>query len=365
MKRRKFVESAIAGASGGLLLSGCGTRSPEVPVIQTGGPRLRWRLASSYSRSVDSLHLASEVFAQRVSALTDGRFAIRIFPGGELIPPFSVLDSVQKATVQMGYTASYYYLGKSPALAFDCTVPFGLSARQFNAWMYHGRGLELTRSLFTDFDVINFPGGNTGVQMGGWFNRELLALADLRGLRMRIPGLGGGVMEELDVTVQQIPGGEIYSALDRGAIDAAEWVGPHDDEKLGFADVAEYYYYPGWWEPGANLSFLVNRQAWDDLPSAYQSAVEVATMEANVSTLARFDALNPAAFARLEASETKVRQFPEEIMEAAAEMSEVLVNEPASDPTYAAILKDYMDFRNLSDRWLDTAERTYARFALG
>ena len=247
---------------------------------------------------------------ERVSALTDGRLIIQLFPAGELVPPFSVLDSVQKATVQIGYTASYYYLGKNPALAFDCTVPFGLSARQFNAWMYHGRGLELTRSVFADFGAVNFPGGNTGVQMGGWFNRELVSLADLRGLRMRIPGLGGRVMESLDVTVQQIPGGEIYSALDRGTIDAAEWVGPHDDEKLGFANVAGFYYYPGWWEPGANLSFLVNRHAWSKLPTAYQSAVEVAAMEANVSTLARFDALNPSAFARLSESDTEVRPFP-------------------------------------------------------
>ncbi len=363
MKRRDFFRSAAAGTSAGLLFSACGGTATDAPAVQAGGRRIRWRLASSFSRSLDTIYAAAVVLSNRVSQLTDERFVIQVYPGGELVPAFSVLDSVQKATVQMGHTASYYYLGKNPAFAFDCTVPFGLSARQFNAWMYHGNGLRLTRNLFADFNTINFPGGNTGVQMGGWFKREIRSLSDLKGLRMRIPGLGGRVMEVLDVTVQQIPGGEIYPALDRGTIDAAEWVGPYDDEKLGFAQVARYYYYPGWWEPGANLSFFVNRQAWDELPSMYQQALEVAAREANLNMLARYDALNPAAFERLIAGGTTFQAFPQDLMAAAARISAELVREPASDAAYAAIMEDYMDWRRRSNRWFATAEQSYAAFA--
>lgn len=363
MKRREFVRTAAAGASAGLVLASCGNAATEAPAVQTGGPRLRWRLASSFSRSLDTIYRAAEVLANRVSLLTGGRFEIQIYPGGELVPAFSVLDSVQKATIQIGHTASYYYLGKNPALVFDCTVPFGLSARQFNAWMYHGNGLDLTRGVLSDFGVLNFPGGNTGVQMGGWFKRELRSMADLKGLRMRIPGLGGRVMEALDVTVQQIPGGEIYPALDRGTIDAAEWVGPYDDEKLGFADVASNYYYPGWWEPGANLSFYINESAWSELPANYQEALDVAAKEASLDMLARYDALNPPAFDRLVAGGTSFHVFPEDIMNAAAEISEELVREPATEPAYAAILDDYLAWRDLSNRWSATAEWSYATLA--
>ena len=194
---------------------------------------------------LDTIYGTAETLAGRVEALTEGRFRIRSYPAGELVPAFEVLSAVQNGTIQMGHSASYYFQGKNPALVFDCTIPFGLSARQLNAWFYYGDGLTLTREMFADFNVINFPGGNTGTQMGGWFRREIGSLQDLRGLKMRIPGLGGEVMNRLDVTVQVIPGGEIYLALERGAIDATEWVGPYDDEKLGFQEIVKDYYYPG------------------------------------------------------------------------------------------------------------------------
>lgn len=264
----------------------------------------------------------------------------------------------------MGHAASYYFIGKNPALAFDCTVPFGLTARQYNAWLYHGDGLELTRALFADFNVLNFPGGNTGVQMGGWFRRELHGLQDLRGLKMRIPGLGGRVMDRLGVTVQVLAGGDIYPALERGAIDATEWVGPYDDEKLGFDEVAKYYYYPGWWEPGPALSFYVNRDAWDRLPATYQHALEVAAAEANVGMLAAYDAKNPPALGRLLDKGVQLRRFPDDIMEAAEQNAfDLLEEQAAADPTYDKVYRAYMKWRADAYRWFGTAEQAYARFA--
>ncbi|HMB92751.1 MAG TPA: TRAP transporter substrate-binding protein [Rhodothermales bacterium] len=366
MERRSFIKKATIGAVAGTTLAACGNASEGdsgAPAIQT--PTIRWRLASSYSRSLDTIYGTAEVMADRVSSLTDGKFTIRAYPGGELVPAFEVLESVQKGTVQMGHSASYYFIGKTPTLAFDCTVPFGLTARQFNGWVYHGGGLDLLREVFADFNIINFPGGNTGTQMGGWFNREINSVQDLRGLRMRIPGIGGRVMDQLGVTVQQIPGGEIYPALERGAIDAAEWVGPYDDEKLGFHKVVNHYYYPGWWEPGPNISFYVNKDAWDKLPKGYQQALEVATAEANLLMLARYDAQNPAALQRLVSEGVQLHPFPNDIMQAARDMSRDLLASESSDPGYQKIYDAYKKWKTDSDQWFGTAEQAYAAFAFG
>jgi TRAP-type mannitol/chloroaromatic compound transport system substrate-binding protein len=297
-----------------------------------------------------------------VEALTDGRFTIRAFPAGEIVPYDQVLDSVGRGTVHMGHSASYYFVGHNPALAFDCTVPFGLNARQFNAWLYHGEGMELTRSMFADFNVVNLPGGNTGTQMGGWFRREIAGLSDIRGLKIRIPGFGGRVLDRLGATVQVLAGGDIYPALERGAIDATEWSGPYDDEKLGFHKVAPYYYYPGWWEPGPNLSFYVNRAAWDGLPSDYRAALEAAAAEANVDMMARYDAQNPPALERLLAGGTKLRRFSDDVLQAAARISEEIMHEEASDPAYRRIMESYVAWRDDSNGWLRTAEWTMAMY---
>lgn len=362
MKRRRFIRSAAIGAAAGTVLSGCAGNQTDAPAIQTSHPSLRWRLASSYPRSLDTIYGAADVMANRVSQLTDGRFTIRVYPAGEIVPAFEVLESVQKGTVQIGHSASYYYIGKNPAFAFDTTVPFGLTARQYNAWAYHGGGREIMRGLFADYNILSYPGGNTGTQMGGWFNREINSVEDLRGLTMRIPGLGGRVMDRLGVTVQQIPGGEIYPALERGVIDAAEWVGPYDDEKLGFHQVARYYYYPGWWEPGANLSFYVNQSAFADLPSHYQMALEASMIEANMYMLSRYDAVNPAAFRRLMESEVELRSFPDDVMDAAHAASREMVQEGVSDPVYAEIHDSYMAWRQASNDWFGTASSAYSEF---
>ncbi len=332
------------------------------PAIQTE-PRLTWRLASSFPNGLDTIYGAAEVLARRVEQLTEGRLRIRPYSAGELVPAFEVLTAVQNGTVQMGHAASYYFKGHNPALVFDCTVPFGLTARQLNAWYYQGDGLDLTREMFADFNVINFPGGNTGTQMGGWFRREIRSLRDLRGLKMRIPGLGGEVMDQLGVTVQVIPGGEIYPALERGAIDATEWVGPYDDEKLGFHEIVQNYYYPGWWEPGPGLSFYVNRQAWEGLPSTYQKAIEVAAAEANDNMLAQYDALNAPALKRLIEAGVRVQPFPDDVMAQARRVTDELLEQAASDAFYRRIYDSYRRWRDQAYRWFSTAELAYANVA--
>lgn len=356
MKRRHFIKSTALGATAGTVLTGCGTQSADSPAVQSSTPTLRWRLASSFARSLDTIYGAAEVMSNRVSQLTDGRFTIRVYPAGEVVPAFEVLDSVQKGTVQIGHSAGYYYIGKNPAFAFETTIPFGLTARQYNSWVYEGGGQEILRELFADYGVLNYPGGNTGAQMGGWFNREINSLLDLSGLSMRIPGLGGRVMDQLGVTVQQIPGGEIYPALERGAIDAAEWVGPYDDEKLGFNQVASYYYYPGWWEPSANLSFFVNQQSMQELPSAYQAALEVAMAEANQYMLARYDALNPPAFRRIVNSDVELRSFPQDVMDAAYTASQDLLQDERTEAGFARVHDSFLAWRRDSDEWIHTAE---------
>lgn len=342
MNRRQFL---LAGA----------------PAIQTS-PRVSWRLASSFPNSLDTIFGAADVLSRRVGELTEGRFRIRTHAAGEIVPAFEVLSAVQNGTIHMGHGASYYFKGRNPALVFDCTVPFGLTARQLNAWFYHGDGLELTREMFSDFNVINFPGGNTGAQMGGWFRREIRSASDLRGLKMRIPGLGGEVMSQLGVTVQVIPGGEIYPALERGAIDAAEWVGPYDDEKLGFHDIVANYYYPGWWEPGPGLSFYVNRTEWDRLPTTYQQAFETAAAEANQTMLATYDARNAPALQRILDAGTRLQPFPDDVMTAAEDITEQLLDAAASDAFYRKIYTSYRNWRDNAYRWFGTAELAYAEY---
>ena len=366
MDRRQFTRHALLGAAGASVLGGCAsesTSSGDAPAVQTQ-PQVRWRLASSFSRSLDTIYGASEIFAERLAALTDGRFEVRVYPGGELVPPLEVLPNVQTGTAQMGHSASYYFIGQNPALAFDATVPFGLTARQYNAWMYYGGGLDLLRDVFADFNVINFPGGNTGTQMGGWFLTEVGSLGDLQGLKMRIPGLGGRVMNEMGVNTQVLPSGEIYPSLERGAIDAAEWVGPYDDEKLGFHEVAPYYYYPGWWEPGPALTFYVNRDAYNDLPSTYQEALASAAAEANVRMMAQYDHKNPAALERLLEHGTELRRFPDDVMQRAQEITTQLLEDEASgNSQYRTIYEAYKAAREDQYRWFGTAEMAYADFA--
>ncbi len=365
--RRDFLGTAALAGAGAVAACGgaASTTSDGAPGV-VARPRLTWRLASSFPRGLDTIFGASEVFANRVESLTEGRFRVRPYPAGELVPALGVLDAVQQGTIELGHSATYYYTGKNPALAFDTAMPFGLMARQQNAWLHHGGGLELMREVFADFDIVNFPCGNTGCQMGGWFRREVNTLAELRGIKMRIPGLGAEVLSRLGVTVQTIPGGEIYPALERGVVDAAEWIGPYDDLKLGFHRVAKNYYYPGWWEPGPTLSLYVNRTAWDSLPSEYQAVVAAAAAETNIDMTARYDAQNPAAVRTLEDEGVTLRPFSNEIMTGCRDTAFELMNEnAAADAGYRKIFDSWDEARQSSFRWFSTAEQAYARFSFG
>lgn len=371
MDRRRFT--ALSAAAGAAALAACGP-GPGHDKRDTGEsaavvtrPRVRWRLASSFPRATEILYGAAETFAARVEALTDGRFVIEPNEAGALVPPFGVLDAVQSGSIEIGHTAGYYYLGKNPALVFDTALPFGMQARQHDAWMLHGDGRELAQRRLADFGIVSFPGGNTGTQMGGWFRDPVGSLAEIRGLKMRIPGLGAGVMERLGVIAQSTPGGEIYGALERGAIDATEWVGPYDDARMGFQNVVQTYHYPGWWEPSASLSFYVNERLYAALPEAYQAAIGSAAAEANAATLQRYDAANPPALAELAAGGVRTVPFPVDVMQAAAAAAQELLDDTASgaDADYRECLASYRAFQAASDRWLGTAELGMARFSAG
>lgn len=369
MKRRNFLTSATAGAATTVAIASCGQSTGKgtsgSPAVQTDETMsVEWRMASSYTPSLDTVYGGSEVFVERVSELTNGNFQITLSAAGELVPGLEVLDAVQQGTVQAGHTNSYYYRGKNEALAFDTAVPFGLNYRQQNAWLYQAGGLELIHELLADFNIISFPAGNSGTQMGGWWSREINSTSDLQGLNMRIPGLGGLVMERLGVNVQNLAGGEIFQALQLGTIDAAEYVGPYDDEKLGLHQAANIYYYPGWWEPGSQYSFYFNLDAWNELPKAYQEALKTAASEAHLNIIARYDALNPGALVSLLDQGVELKRFSDEIMAdaqtAAFELYEELAAENAS---YRKVFDAWKTFREDSNRWFATSELGFTDFA--
>ncbi len=361
--RRSFLKGGALGAAAGLASCAPGAGGPAVHATR----RVRWQLASSFPRTLDTIYGAAEVLCDVIAAMSDGNFQIRPYEAGELVPGLEVLDAVQRRAVQVGQTGGYYYIGKNPALAFDTCLPFGLTAREQSAWLEEAGGLELMRARYADFDVISFPGGNTGAQMGGWFREPIRGLDDLKGLKMRIPGLGGRVMDALGVSVQVLAGPDIYPALERGAIDATEWVGPYDDLKLGFPEIAKHYYYPGWWEPGPALSFLVNKSAWDELPSSYQAMFDAASRRGALAMQTRYDAKNPAALKQIEArGDVTIAPFTRELLDGARKASEELMDaEAAADPGYREILEHWRAFRREAHRWFGTAELAYQNYAFG
>ena len=362
MKRRQFFSHAAVGAAGAATLAACGSAT------DSGGsgaslPTVRWKMATSWPTSLDTIFGGAQTVCDRVAQMTDGRFSITPYAAGEVVPATEVLDAVQGGTVQVGHTASYYYIGKNPALAFATSIPFGLNAQQQNAWLYHGGGLEAIQRIYADFNVISFPAGNTGTQMGGWFKQEIKTPGDLNGLKMRIPGLGGKVMTRLGVNAQVLPGGEIFLALERGAIDAAEWVGPYDDEKLGLHKAAQFYYYPGWWEPGATLDVLVNLNQWNQLPTEYQQVFRTAAYEANINMLAQYDARNGAALKRLVGEGVKLTPYSPEILAAAQKASAELLEENANeDGIFKEVYEQWKGFRDEIYQWNRTNELSFANF---
>ncbi len=373
LTRRGFVGALGATVAGGVLAA-CGGDDGEAAstgdadldeALQANDlPTIEWDMATSWPIVLDTLYGGAEYFADRVRALTGGRFSITPAPGGELVPPLEVLQSVQTGAVASGHTASYYYVGLDPITQFGTTIPFGLSARGHLSWMMEGGGLKLLQDVYRErFDIVSFPAGNTGTQMGGWFNKEIKSLEDLGGLRMRIPGLGGSIMEKLGVSVQNIPAGEIYQSLESGAIDATEWVGPYDDLKQEFNKVTKYYYSPGFWEPGSTLEVYFPADAYDDLPEEYQAAIEAAAFQSYSQMVAKFDTVNPVALAEIKESGVTLATFPDDVMEAAREVTnEILDENAAADPAYAEILDSYRSYQALLDPWFGLAERSMLDF---
>lgn len=353
MQRRDFLKTAgVGAAAAGLSLP-----------ARAEGPAIKWRMASSFPKSLDTIYGGGETLSKRVAELTDGRFEIRVFAGGEIVPPFGVLDAVQQNTVECGHTASYYYYGKNKALALETTFPFGLNTRQLTAWVLQGGGMELLREMFAEYGIVNFLGGSTGAQMGGWFRKEIKSLDDLQGLKIRIPGFGAEVFSRLGAVPQSLPGGEVYPSLERGAIDAAEWTVPYDDEKLGFYKVAKYYYYPGWWEPGTHLVFYVNKEQWESLTPSYQAAFAIAANDAHLEMLAAYDAKNPPALQRLMAAGAELRRFPDDVLLKAYKVAEeVYAEEVEKNPTFKKIYDSMIAFQKSSDVWWGVAEASMSNF---
>ncbi len=358
MQRRKFLSNA------GTALAVGAASIPAITSAQTPAlPIIKWRLTSSFPKSLDTIFGAADVISKRVAAATSGKFQIQVFAAGEIVPGPSALDAVKDGTVECCHTAPYYYFGKDATFAFGTALPFGLNARQQNAWMYHGGGLALMREFYKDYNIINFPSGNTGAQMGGWFRKEIKTVADLKGLKMRIAGLAGRVLSKVGVVPQQISGGDIYPALEKGTIDAAEWVGPYDDEKLGFNKVAKYYYYPGWWEGGPQLDLFVNIKQWEALPPEYKSILESACAEANVDMLAKYDAVNPAALRRLVGQGVQLRPFSREILNACyAAANAVYAEEAEKNAKFKKIYEPWKKFRDEQILWFRVAEQNFDSF---
>ncbi len=362
MKRRKLINQLGVGAASAIALTGCGQTTTQTTSTD-GLPSVKWRMTTSWSQSLDTIFGGAQTVCDRVAAITNGRFNITPYSAGEIVGGLEVLDAVQEGTVQCGHTAGHYYVGKNQALAFGASVPFGLTAQQQNAWYYHGGGLEIMHKIYSDFNIISFPAGNSGVQMGGWFKREINTVNDLQGLSMRIPGFGGEVMKKLGVNTQVLPGGEIYLALERGAIDAAEWIGPYDDQKLGLNKAAKYYYYPGWWEPGLTFEVQINQDEWKKLPTEYQEALRAATYQANMNTLAKYDTLNGAALAELIASGTELRPYSPEILQAAQKAAFEFYEEKASqDGSFKEVYEQWKKFREEIYQWNAINELSFAQF---
>ena len=322
-------------------------------------------MASSFPKSLDTVSAAGEVIARRVAEATDGRFQISVAGPGEIVPALQVLDAVGSGTIECGHSAGFYYFGKESALIFDTGVPFGMTPRQQSAWHHYGGGRDLMAEIYQRYGVLSIPAGNTGAQMGGWFRKEIKAPDDLRGLKMRVAGFAGVVMARLGVVPQQLPGGDIYPALEKGTLDAVEWVGPYDDDKLGFQKVAKYYYAPGILEPGASTALMVHTKAWEALPRSYQAILRMACAEAEADMLAKYDSRNATALKRITGSGALLRYYPRPVMKAMwTATQDAMREEAAKNSVFAKLHGSYFDFLAQQTLWYSVndsnAERSIA-----
>lgn len=356
MQRRSVLQGAGTAGLAGVLAAGAAPAVHAQPVV-------RWRLASSFPRSLDTLFGGAEFFAGRVKALSGGRFEVHAYEADALMPAFGVVEGVGGGLAEMAHTAPYYFSDKNPVFALGCAIPFGLNSRQLTAWMFEGNGLKLMREFYAGFHIVNFPGGNTGAQMGGWFRKDLRSAKDLQGLRFRIAGFAGRLMERLGVEPVNLPAAQIYAALDKGSIDAAEWVGPYDDQKLGFVKVAPYYYYPGFWEGSTQFDFFVNQRAWNALSPEHKAIVEAAASQTHIQIQAKYDALNPVALKQLVASGAKLRPFPPDVLaEAFRHANDIYAETSATNPVFRQVYADMVKFRADQNLWFRFTEATFDRF---
>ncbi|MDX5364449.1 MAG: TRAP transporter substrate-binding protein DctP [Pseudazoarcus pumilus] len=333
------------------------------PAMAVAGRNIRWRLASSFPRSMDALFGAADRLSRNLADATGGRFSVSTYAAGEVVPAFSVVDAVQNRTVDCAHTAPYYFTGKDEAFAFDCAIPFGMNSRQLTAWMFEGNGLKLMREFYARYDIVNFVMGNSGTQMGGWFRKEIRTVADLQGMRFRIGGFGSQIFERLGAVPQTIPLAEVYSAMERGALDAVEFVAPYDDLRLGLHKAAPYYYAPAWWEGSGQLALYVNARAWAELPDDYKRLVQLAASDAHIWVQAAYDARNPPALKQLIAEGAKLMHMPRELMDAAWRETEALYAElDGRNPQWRRIFADYRRFQRDQVQWHAVAEDSYNQY---
>jgi TRAP-type mannitol/chloroaromatic compound transport system substrate-binding protein len=353
MKRREFVRHlGIGGLAVGGLFAATPARAKD---------RVRWKMVTTWPKNFPGLGTGANELADLITEMSDGRIEVKVYGAGELVPPFEVFDAVSRGTAELGHGASYYWKGKSEAAQFFSAVPFGLTAQEMNGWLYHGGGMELWGEVYAPFGLIPAAAGNTGVQMGGWFNKEINSVEDLKGLKMRIPGLGGEVLRRAGGTPVNLPGGEIFPALQSNAIDATEWVGPYNDLAFGLHKAAKYYYYPGWQEPGTTLECMINQAAFEALPKDLQAIVTNACRVANQDMLAEYTASNNAALHSLvHDHQVALRRFPNDVLAALKTLSDEVVAEIAEhDPLSRRVYESFKRFRDQVIAWHDLSERAY------
>jgi TRAP-type mannitol/chloroaromatic compound transport system substrate-binding protein len=355
MKRRDFIKVTGLGMAGAATIA--------APAIAQSMPEIKWRMTASWPKSLDTLYGGAELMAKAVAEATDNKFQIQTFAAGEIVPGLQVLDAVQNGTVEMGHTASYYYFGKDPTFTFGSSIPFGPNQRLNQAWYVIGGGKEVLNEFYKSYNIISLLAGNTGAQMGGFFRKEINTVDDLQGLKFRIGGFAGRVMQKLGCVPQQLAGGDIYPALEKGTIDGAEWVGPYDDEKLGLYKIAPHYYYPGWWEGGPILLAIVNLDKWNALPKYYQSVLEQAGHLANNWMMARYDQANPMALKKLLANGTKLHAFSPAIMQASFKAAmELHAEVSATNANFKKVYESLTTFANNGYQWFQVCEIGFDSF---
>ncbi|NOY61957.1 MAG: TRAP transporter substrate-binding protein [Gammaproteobacteria bacterium] len=356
MKRREFLKKAGVGTllAGGLMTASAPSHAAK---------RFNWKLVTTWPPNFPIFQEGVKRFAKDIRKMSKGRLKIQVFAGGELVPPMQTFDAVSQGSVEMGHGSAYYWAGKVPAAQFFTAVPFGLNAQGMNAWLYHGGGLELWQEVYERYNLTALPMGNTGVQMGGWFRKEINSLADLKGLKIRIPGLGGKVMAKAGANPVLLAGGEIYTALERGTIDATEWVGPYHDLRLGLYRAAKHYYYPGWHEPGPTLELSINKKAWDSLPKDLQLIVRTAAMASNLNMLSEFEARNLEALHTLQSKyKVQIKEFPADVLHQLRELTQITLREEAAkDAMFKKVYEAYRTFQESNEAWSAVSEAAYAR----